>query len=338
MTETRELSAWERAWRWWVTARLLRWGLATLVILVGIWLTLPGAHVICRDELANVGKNAVVRTCGPLGVTDLPVVCGILLLVVLLGPDLSEVSIGVLTLKRSVEDTQRGQEEIRGEVEGLKQAFTMQASTSAEQTTSVATSVQAPDLAGVVREIARAVSSNPALAGAEEYAGDLNPRYASILGKVVLTLARLEFLLGSRALGKFAGGGGGVVRFWVVELGGPDMMTLFSKSEAFVDLAPLISDKEPAALAAERNSFRLEYADVLAQLGEVRQFAINGVITLSAAESTLENARALLGALSIRLKRLPRAESKAAPPKKVAASRAKGASRKERPEAMPPST
>lgn len=288
-------------------ARLLRWGLAALLILIGIWLSVPGGHVVCQDELAHVGKNAVVRTCGPLGLTALPVVASVLLLVVLLGPDLSEVSIGVLSLKQRVDETQRNQKEIQEEFEGLKQSFVIATSASAEQTTSVATSVEAPDLPGLVREIVRGVSANPALAGAEEHAGGVDPKYASTLGNVVLTLARLEFLLGSRSMGL-----GPKIRFWIIEIGsGPSMMQL-SQSEAFADLVRLIDGKDPAALFVARASFREEYDQVLKQLASVREFAINGVISLSEAESTLNNARILLGALTIKVEQLPRADRDAA--------------------------
>jgi hypothetical protein len=303
----------ERAWNWWVKARLLRWGFVGALVLVGLGLSLFGGFVVCRDELATVGNSAVVRSCGPPGLTDLPVVAGVFLLVVLLAPDLSEVSIGVLSLKQRVEDTRRDQKEIRAEFEGLKQSFNISPSATAEQTTSVATSIEALDLPGTIREIVRGISRNPDLAGAEDHAGGVDPRFARTLGELVLTISRLEFLLGSTVEGRLSGI---KIRFWFVEveLGSEKLQSY--QSQAFADLTHLIEDKGPIALRDTRDSFKKEYLPLLGRLGVVREFAINGVISLDDAESALQNLRILLGALSIRLEQLPRSERAAAAPKK----------------------
>jgi hypothetical protein len=294
----------------------LRWGVAGVLVLVSLGLSVFGDYVVCRDELASVGNRAVVRTCGPLGLTDLPSVAAILVLVVLLAPDLSEVSIGVLALKQRVEDTRRDQKEVRAEFEGLKQSFNISSSTTAEQTTSVATSMEAVDLPGTIREIVRVVSHEPDLAGAEDRAGGVDPSHARILGEIILTIAKLEFLLGSTLEGAIRSGL--KIKFWFIELEvvASDKLQSY-QSQAFPDQARLIKGKDPIALRDTRQSFTADYNGVLTRLGLVREFVINGVISVDEAESALQNLRILLGALSIRLEELPPSKDSATAQEKV---------------------
>ncbi len=58
---------------------------------------------MCEERLANTGNQGAVRVCHPLAVTDASVLAGLLLVLLLLLPDLSEIGIpGFLSLKRQV--------------------------------------------------------------------------------------------------------------------------------------------------------------------------------------------------------------------------------------------
>src|SRR5215203_1695974 len=172
----------EQAWEWWTNARLLRWSVAALIVLGGLAFSVFGESV-CRDQLAAVGNTAVVKTCGPVEFSDLPVVAGILLLFIVIAPDLSEVSIGILSLKQRVQEAKQEQDKIRDEFEDLKQTIAVSLSAIAEQSTSVTTAVQAPDLAATVTAISRLVSSDPVLQGAQESAGEVPRDYSQTLGE-----------------------------------------------------------------------------------------------------------------------------------------------------------
>src|SRR6266540_749607 len=82
----------------------VRWSLAVLLLLAGIGYAISGPRV-CEDKLATVGGQAVVRACHAPSVSDLPVVGGLLLQVLMLIPDLAEIGIpGFVSLKRRVEE------------------------------------------------------------------------------------------------------------------------------------------------------------------------------------------------------------------------------------------
>lgn len=77
--------------------------LAGLLLLVSVFLTWD--RTVCGDELANTGDQGAVRVCRPVAISDAPVVGGILLILLLLLPDLSEIGIpGFLSLKRQVRE------------------------------------------------------------------------------------------------------------------------------------------------------------------------------------------------------------------------------------------
>jgi hypothetical protein len=92
------------------SARVLRWLAVTrrvtavMILLIGLAYAL-GNWRVCEDKLATVGTNAVVRICRPPILSDIPIACGLLLVLLLFLPDLSEIGIpGFVSLKRQVED------------------------------------------------------------------------------------------------------------------------------------------------------------------------------------------------------------------------------------------
>jgi hypothetical protein len=81
-----------------------RWAVAASLLLLGIVYSRTG-WTVCEEKLATIGNQAVVKVCRPPTLTDLPVVGGLLLMLLLLFPDLAEIGIpGFVSLKRRVEE------------------------------------------------------------------------------------------------------------------------------------------------------------------------------------------------------------------------------------------
>jgi hypothetical protein len=96
----------------------VRWSVVGIVLLSSVFFTLRWNWVICEDKLATVGSQAVVKVCHSPSVTDLPVVTTILLIILLLLPDLSEIGIpGFISLKRQVGQQEAKLEMLRTEVQ-----------------------------------------------------------------------------------------------------------------------------------------------------------------------------------------------------------------------------
>src|SRR5438105_12092737 len=93
------------AWLRWEDARALRLGIAALLLVVALTLLLvPGLFEVCDDQLARRGQKAVVEVCRRPTSTDPAVLVFLLLMVVSLWPDISQVSVGVFQLTRKVDE------------------------------------------------------------------------------------------------------------------------------------------------------------------------------------------------------------------------------------------
>jgi hypothetical protein len=87
---------------WW---RLARWLAAVLLLVAGAVGLIVSGWAVCEDRLAAVGNQAVVRVCHSPALTDVPVLTGLLVVLLLLLPDLAEIGIpGFISLKRRVDD------------------------------------------------------------------------------------------------------------------------------------------------------------------------------------------------------------------------------------------
>lgn len=87
---------------------IARWIAAGVVVLATLALSIVsasgGRFAVCEDVVAQVGPDALARSCRPLQATDAPVLTSILLFVLLILPDFSKISIaGFLDLERRVE-------------------------------------------------------------------------------------------------------------------------------------------------------------------------------------------------------------------------------------------
>lgn len=102
-TETQTTVADASVWEWITEQRAARW----LVVLVGLtfgFVSLTGGWwgSVCSQELAAVGAEPVVRICRTPSVTDPAFIIGSLLLLFLLWPDVSKISIGNIALEKQI--------------------------------------------------------------------------------------------------------------------------------------------------------------------------------------------------------------------------------------------
>lgn len=103
------------------TVAALRWGTAGLIL----------AALILASAISSGGANLLVcpdgpgEPCRPLELTDLPVVSTLTLVLLLLMPDLSRISIaGIIELQKSVNEVKEEATATRDEVAGLRQELT----------------------------------------------------------------------------------------------------------------------------------------------------------------------------------------------------------------------
>ena len=104
--------------------RWVRWTLVVCVLGgVGGAIALGRLPTMCRDAVAQVGESGVVRLCAPIGVTDVPFVCLLAALAVLVMPDVGELEFGGVKLRRLIqselEPTRASVSELRSVVDGL---------------------------------------------------------------------------------------------------------------------------------------------------------------------------------------------------------------------------
>jgi subtilisin family serine protease len=138
-------------WVRWTGGRGLRWGIAAGVIVVAVILWVPGVlPKVCEDQVAQTGEDGVVRVCRQLSISD-PAVLGFLLLLLLaVWPDLSEVSVGIVKLTRKVDEqadrTERVSNEVRLLSLELRQTISQQVSQQVVQYIGTAATGEARDI------------------------------------------------------------------------------------------------------------------------------------------------------------------------------------------------
>ncbi len=130
-----------------------RWSVAGGILLLSFFFFISHNWAICDQKLAAVGTQAVVKVCHSPSLTDLPVIAILLLVLLLLLPDLSEVGFpGLFSLKRQVE-----QQETK--LGNLEQELTFQAEVKqvAQQTQKVESTfnIQLADTGEALRDFER---------------------------------------------------------------------------------------------------------------------------------------------------------------------------------------
>jgi hypothetical protein len=164
----------------------IRRGLAFMIVVVAAigylsTYVIDGLHV-CHEELATVGRNAVVRTCGSLPPAALIPV--LLIVVGFLWPDLSEFAIpGFFSVRRRVEEQERRQERL----EALVRLQQVQSQTTQVQV------VLRPDPAVTEEKVERfaEVPQSP-LEGTALGAPAPSPRFAELNNKLISIWGELE--------------------------------------------------------------------------------------------------------------------------------------------------
>jgi Subtilase family len=125
---TKPRSAWTR----WSEARILRWSLLCVLAAGAVLLSfVDGALEVCEEQLVQ-GSREVVDVCRHPDVGDPGVLAFLLLFLVVVWPDVSQVSIGVVSLTRKVDEQTARTEQVRRDVQmlglTLNQAISQQVS------------------------------------------------------------------------------------------------------------------------------------------------------------------------------------------------------------------
>ncbi len=199
MSNAKEPGSGERWARWW---RPARWTSATLVVAGGAASVLASGWAVCEQRLATVGAQAVVEVCRPPAMSDLPVVGGVVVVLLLLLPDLAEVGLpGFISLKRRVEDTE-------GRLAGLELQLTQTSQmqqAAAQDVDSRASAINAVNvnlydfetaLEGLRTKTGRDLPAAAATPGIR----DVSPRRAQLEAHLLRVWAELEPLVASSQL------------------------------------------------------------------------------------------------------------------------------------------
>jgi Subtilase family len=114
--------------------RMARWLAATALALAGTVIAIIGVPAVCEDQLAQTGDQGVVRVCHGVSITDVRIIGLLAILLLLVWPDLSELTVGIVKLTRRVEEqtseTKRVGEEVRLVGVELRQTISQQVSQS----------------------------------------------------------------------------------------------------------------------------------------------------------------------------------------------------------------
>jgi hypothetical protein len=92
------------------------------------WVSYQTSHLQqCQEQVARVGNSPLVKSCGPLSLTDPPMLALLIVACVLILPDLSSIEIpGVIRLEREIEKQAIRQDELAGMVQRLDLAVHQQ--------------------------------------------------------------------------------------------------------------------------------------------------------------------------------------------------------------------
>lgn len=293
----------KKRWEWWTNARLLRWILAAILIFgAGLLPGLANIYQICREELAQVGNEGVVRVCAPPSVADFPVVAGVLLIVVLLAPDLSEVSIGVLNLKQRVADQGEKQQSLEKELNRLE--MTVQ-NTVVRQEQTAETIVQPVDLPGLIQALPGLLQrgDTPELSGIRPNLEGIDKVRAQLDGEFLHVMANLQFLAGTLRIGStpLTSPTGGLVG---------SMRRLIGRwvgRAAFPELSALIEPKDDLKLRQVQTAFLDKFEEAMVSLESVRTLVASGVRFLDqeTVEKSIDQAGRMLSYLTLEIENLP---------------------------------
>jgi hypothetical protein len=107
------------------TARVPRYVAALGVVGWGLWALVVGDARVCRQEVPE-GATAAIEVCDHPSATDGAVLATLAVVVLLLGPDLSEAGVAGVTVKRKVEEAKADAAAARAEVASLRLAVSQE--------------------------------------------------------------------------------------------------------------------------------------------------------------------------------------------------------------------
>lgn len=118
-------------------ARRVAVAVALLTALFVVWFSFLTSHLqTCDDQVAEVGRAALVKSCRPMTVTDAPILALLIVAGLLLWPELAALEIfGVFRLERRIEAQAKRQEDIVTMIHRLEVSISQQQ--SQEQRTQV---------------------------------------------------------------------------------------------------------------------------------------------------------------------------------------------------------
>lgn len=111
--------------------QVARWTVSIAAVVAFGVSALGGFFEVCDETALAIGNEArVVTTCEPASLSDPRYVVFLLVGLLVVVPELSEVTVGSVTLKRRLEAAEQAQGRLQGEVESLRQQFFLQANQS----------------------------------------------------------------------------------------------------------------------------------------------------------------------------------------------------------------
>jgi hypothetical protein len=181
----------ERSRGWWKPAR---WLAAMLLLLAGIAGIIISGWTVCEERVATVGGQAVVRVCRPPALTDLPVVTGLLVALLLLLPDLAEIGIpGFISLKRRVDDQEA---KLAGlEVQVDQSAELRQTAVQSVDSTANAVNLNYIDMNSVLHEFRNKNGGNASLDSHAVLGLHVAPQRGQLEAQLLRAWARLQPLV-----------------------------------------------------------------------------------------------------------------------------------------------
>ncbi|HEX9854595.1 MAG TPA: hypothetical protein VGC47_04715 [Acidimicrobiia bacterium] len=246
-------------------ARLRRFA-AIVVVLVGLGVVVSGAVPACEENALVVGTSVeVVETCRDVSLTDGRLVVWALIGVAFVWPDISELTVGSVSVKRRLARTESEQRAIKSEVEGLHQLVQLQANQSI-----------------VVRVEPRYVNPDNPIVIAELQRAGVEARHAEVAAEVTDTETAMQLLRVHERISTFD------TRYRRISEStsviGDGGLEVFESEPWFTDVAqrwPEAIGLGAAMLAEQARAFTHNFPDTLDSVRAVRNTVAHGGVVSS---------------------------------------------------------
>jgi len=142
-----------------------------VLVVAGTVMAIIGVPAVCEEQLAQTGDQGVVRVCHAVSITDVRIIGLLAILLLLIWPDLSELTVGIVKLTRRVQEqtseTKRVSDEVR--LLGVELRQTISQRVSQSQNISIYTAE-----AGRPHEVSKTPPPHPGLAPSDAFEVLLN--------------------------------------------------------------------------------------------------------------------------------------------------------------------